>query len=446
MLPRLSYRTKTFLATLAAAAGCAAVALAAASMGASWVVAAGLAFLFGVCGASIVSEWVSAPLMKLLDWAARPETTRLRLHSGDEWQDAAQQVLAGRREARRRLAEASTELAQLRAVLSTMADGVLVVDSDARVRLVNAAAAAILGVTEEQSLGRTVIECTVSGPLDDAVHKALGGEAQVAADLDLLYPQSRRVRALVSAAGHGRDRAAVAVLHDLTETFRLDQVRRDFVANVSHELRTPVSGIQTLAENLLQGALDDREAALGFLTHILQSTQRLVALVDDLLGLARAETAATVEQAPVPIGRVARAVMATMDPLISEKGLDVGVDVPDDLAALSDPESVRQIIGNLVDNAVKYTPPGGKVDVRAMRDGDWAVVCVADTGIGIPQEEQSRIFERFYRVDRHRSREAGGTGLGLSIVKHLVERVGGAVSVASTPGKGSAFTVRLPAA
>jgi two-component system phosphate regulon sensor histidine kinase PhoR len=311
----------------------------------------------------------------------------------------------------------------------------------------------MLGVSEERALGRTVIECTMSAALDDAVRAALqGGDAAEdgeasTADLDLLYPRPRRIRAVVSASGEGEDRAAVVVLQDQTRAYRLDLVRRDFVANVSHELRTPVTGIQTLAENLLEGAMDDPHIAREFLEHILHSAHRLVALVDDLLGLARAESKPTVVRAPVAVAPVARAVVAALDHAITEKRLDVGVDVPEDTMVWADPESLRQILSNLVDNAVKYTPEGGTVDVSAGRAGEGGLVDlrVSDTGIGIPTEHQDRVFERFYRVDRARSREVGGTGLGLSIVKHLVESMGGSVALASTPGHGSTFTVTLPA-
>jgi two-component system phosphate regulon sensor histidine kinase PhoR len=310
----------------------------------------------------------------------------------------------------------------------------------------NRAAMAMFGLTEPAE-GKTVIEATVNASLDEAIMTALTDGGAVTLDLDVVLPEVRRLRAVVNATGGpSEQRAAVAVLHDLTESQKLERVRRDFVANVSHEMRTPVAGIQAMTESLLSGAMEDEATARRFLVHISRSCQRLVNIVDDLLQLARAESGVSRPRDPVPVAPIARDVVATLDAAIERNGLDVGVEADEHARVIGDPESLRQIISNLVDNAVKYTPAGGKVDVSVETSEKTVIIEVKDTGIGIPPESRDRVFERFYRVDAARSREMGGTGLGLSIVRHLVESMGGSVSVTSQVGAGSTFRVELPSA
>jgi len=409
------------------------------------VLAAALAGATAAAASLAVAAWVAIPVQRLREWLASGGGDRLSLEPSDDWHAIAGRLSEWHGESRRRIAGSETELERLRTVLATMADGVLVVDADRRIGLANPAAASLLAVDPAEAVGRTVIECTLSTELDEAVGAALQGDGDRTADLELLHPQHSRIHALVRASGEAGNRAAVVVLQDRTDAMRLEAVRRDFVANVSHELRTPVTGIQTIAENLLDGALDDPQAARLFLQHILTASRRLVSLVDDLLNLARAESHPRAERTRVAVAPIARTVVAGLHPLISEKRLDIGLEVPDTMAVWAESESLRQVLSNLVDNAVKYTPDGGRVEVSAERDGGIVHLRVSDTGIGIAPEHHGRIFERFYRVDRARSRAVGGTGLGLSIVKHLVEGMGGGVYVESGPGRGATFVVTLPA-
>jgi two-component system phosphate regulon sensor histidine kinase PhoR len=241
-------------------------------------------------------------------------------------------------------------------------------------------------------------------------------------------------------------RGAVIVLHDISELRRLERVRRDFVANVSHEFKTPLTAIQGFSETLLAGALDDQQNNRKFVEIIRDQSFRLARLTDDLLKLARIEAGKLdLESHSVAAGALIESCVEATRMEAYRKQLTVSVETPPDLPPLDgDQNGLREVLQNLLDNAVHYTPPGGHITLRAERQEHLAIVSVEDTGIGIPQAEHDRIFERFYRVDAARSREAGGTGLGLSIAKHTVEAYGGRIWVESEVGAGSAFRFTVP--
>jgi two-component system phosphate regulon sensor histidine kinase PhoR len=246
----------------------------------------------------------------------------------------------------------------------------------------------------------------------------------------------------------GGDRSGlVLVLHDISELRRLERIRRDFVANVSHELKTPLTSIKGFIETLLAGALHDEHNNERFLRRIDWNVDRLTHLVADLLSLARIESGATIQRVPVDWRRILTDVLRRHEEAIRSKGLELQVaGTTEAVLVAGDPEAMTQVLENLVDNAVKYTTNNGRIRVQLFTREGIASLIVEDTGIGIPSAELDRVFERFYRVDKARSREVGGTGLGLSIVKHLVMAMGGTVRVASDVGRGSRFTVDLPAA
>jgi two-component system, OmpR family, phosphate regulon sensor histidine kinase PhoR len=257
----------------------------------------------------------------------------------------------------------------------------------------------------------------------------------------------RRVYAMLAGPFPGQEgtpHGAVLTFQDITERRRVDEVRRDFVANASHELRTPLTSIRGFVEALEDGAIDDRDTGRRFLEKIRNHADRMAVLVSDLLELSRLESG---ERPPrlerVTPEEVVDDVMGALAPLAHLRGIELtsAVQAP---ALETDRDRLRGILENLVENALKYTPSGGHVAVSAAADQDGVRFDVSDDGPGIPPEHVPRIFERFYRVDKARSRELGGTGLGLSIVKHLAESLGGTVSVESEPGRGSRFTVRLP--
>jgi two-component system phosphate regulon sensor histidine kinase PhoR len=236
------------------------------------------------------------------------------------------------------------------------------------------------------------------------------------------------------------------VLHDVTELRRLERIRRDFVANVSHELKTPLTSIKGYVETLQNGAKTDPDVLNRFLGRIDVNVVRLVELVQDIISLARAEGQdVSLSQSAVNLADVARKSLQQHEHAVTKKSISLDANLPSDVIVKGDPEAMRQVMDNLIVNAIQYTPQGGRVSVQVDRKGAEAYIRVQDTGVGIPLEHQPRIFERFYRVDKHRSREDGGTGLGLSIVKHLVQSMNGKVSVSSEPGLGSTFVVQMKA-
>jgi two-component system phosphate regulon sensor histidine kinase PhoR len=235
------------------------------------------------------------------------------------------------------------------------------------------------------------------------------------------------------------------VMHDITDLRHLETVRRDFVANVSHELRTPISVIRANAETLLDGALGDPTAARPFVEALLRNAERLGRIIADLLDISRVEAGQLrLRCLPVPLAAAARRAADAMLPAVARKGLEVRVDIAEEIIALGDLQALDQVLLNLLDNAIKYTPEGGHVVVRAHADTEQVRVDVSDDGPGLEAHQRKRVFERFYRVDPGRSRDMGGTGLGLSIVKHLCETMGGRVGVDPGQPRGSIFWFVLP--
>jgi two-component system phosphate regulon sensor histidine kinase PhoR len=245
--------------------------------------------------------------------------------------------------------------------------------------------------------------------------------------------------------GPGESHGLVLVFHDITELRRVEQVRKDFVANVSHELRTPLTAIKGYIEALEDGAFEDREQRDRFLETIRKQTDRLNLIITDLLLLAKIESGQVpIKQEPVALAGLIDRTIGLLKRLIEQKQHRVVMKIPAALPPiLGDEERLGQVFSNLLDNAIKYTPEEGTITLKATANDTFVEVVVEDTGIGIPPQDLPRIFERFYRVDKARSRELGGTGLGLSIVKHLVEGHGGTVW-AESRGKGTRFVVRLP--
>jgi two-component system phosphate regulon sensor histidine kinase PhoR len=238
---------------------------------------------------------------------------------------------------------------------------------------------------------------------------------------------------------------AVGLLHDATELYRVDQVRRDFVANASHELRTPAAGIKALAEALQAGALADPVKGPDFVRQIAEATDRLTAILDDMLVLTRVERGQELLHPDwVEAGQACAEALTQVDQRAASEGIGLRCTVPEGDRLYADAASLQTVLINLLDNAVKYTPPGGAVALSGRQTPEGYEIGVSDTGVGIPEADRERIFERFYRVDTARDRATGGTGLGLAIVKHSVEAHGGRVTVRSKEGEGSQFAVLFP--
>jgi len=343
---------------------------------------------------------------------------------------------------------------RLETVLRGMIEAVIAVDDRQRVLFANDAAGKLLSFSPEAAVGRPLLEAVRHHPLHQAAVEALSPRVsgngappqQLELTLGSLQPRvlSTQVARLPGVPCPG----VVMVLEDVTDLRRLENLRRDFVANVSHELKTPLSSIKAYAETLLSGALEDAEHRRQFVTRIDEQADRLHQLIQDLLSLARIESGVEVHQiVPLPLAEVVDGCLAHHLPAAEAKQIELTCEpIGGDVRVAADFEGLREILDNLLDNAVKYTPSGGRVTLRSRSDGGHVLIEVQDTGIGIAAGDQPRVFERFYRVDRARSRELGGTGLGLSIVKHLAQAFGGSVSLESQPGKGSTFTIRLKSA
>jgi two-component system phosphate regulon sensor histidine kinase PhoR len=294
--------------------------------------------------------------------------------------------------------------------------------------------------------GRSLIEAVRQSDLLAVIKRALAGQEEISSEIVVgtVRPRSFAVTAApVQADGPA---GAVLVLHDISELRRLERVRQDFVANVSHEFRTPLTAIQGFAETLLGGALDDQANRRRFVEIIRDHAARLARLTEDLLKLSRIEAGQlNLEFRPVSVYQLVESCLETAQLKAATKQLSIQAEIPENLPPVrGDANRLQELLQNLLDNALQYTPPGGKITLSASQEGPQVAITVADTGIGIPQAEQARIFERFYRVDAARSREAGGTGLGLSIARHIVDAHAGRLWLESSVGEGSSFHFSIP--
>ena len=332
------------------------------------------------------------------------------------------------------------------AILGSMVEGVAVVNGSERLLFANRGFAEILGLQLPFKAGSALVEIVRQTELIEAVRHVLQGESRVEAEIVTGTLRQHFFAATVASVRAGATLGAVVVLHDITELRRLERVRRDFVANVSHEFKTPLTAIQGFAETLLAGALDDAQNRERFLEIILEHARRLARLTDDLLRLSQMDAdRLELEIDEVSVAQIVDSCLATAQHRAGENGLRLSVNVPDQMPSVAgDRRRLAEVLQNLLDNARQYTLPGGEIVLSAEAQELEVVFTVSDTGIGIPQADQSRIFERFYRVDAARSREAGGTGLGLAIAKHLIEAQGGRIWVESQIGKGSRFHFSVP--
>lgn len=370
------------------------------------------------------------------------------LGRSDEWRnlsDAFRQMQSELETRESRLAENSE---RLEAVLSSMIEGVLAIDSHGAVMLANQAACEMLGLSLAQLLGRQLLELVRIPQLRQAIDETRKNRTFSSVEFQTLDLPRKIISARVSILADEKEPGVTLVLQDITELRHLENMRRDFVANVSHELKTPLSSIRAYTETLLLGAINDPENNLQFVQQIDTHAQLLYEQIMDLLQLAKVESGqAMLDITRIPVGEVCEEVARLRQAEAMARSIRLELKpAVEEVFAQADWEALRTIIDNLMSNAIRYTPEGGSVTVTWGKEANEVFVAVADTGIGIAPEHQPRIFERFYRVDKARSRELGGTGLGLSIVKHLVQVLGGSVRLTSKVGKGSTFQIRVPAA
>jgi two-component system phosphate regulon sensor histidine kinase PhoR len=414
-------------------------------------VTAALAIAFALTAllSAVLSSPLAGPIREIMEGArqlaAGNFAARIPVRRADEVGELAQILNHTADRLEERLAEGARDRARTEAILTAMEDGLLAVDHRGHVLIANEALRQHLGL--ENPVGRHYLEAIRQREVGEALAQVLATGRR--AELEVELHHLRRAFALTGVpfpAFEGAPHGAVLTFHDVTERRRLERVRRDFVANASHELRTPLTSIRGFVEALEDGAVQEPPTAERFLGKIRTHADRMAALVEDLLELSRLESG---ERAPqweqVAPAEVAQDVVASLSGLAERKGMQLELHDRGAPAVTTDGERLHRILVNLVDNALKYTPDGGRVEVVvAPGPQGGALVEVRDNGPGIPSEHLPRIFERFYRVDKARSRELGGTGLGLAIVRHLAEGMRASVSVTSSLGEGSCFSVTLP--
>jgi two-component system sensor histidine kinase SenX3 len=380
-----------------------------------------------VDAATTVALVVVIAIVVVVTWA-----WRRALRTSGEWQERAVTAEAAGREQQLR-ADEERRVRDLS--LSTMDDGVLLIGRDAGVAFANDAIGRHLGSTPT----------SLDGVLPLALRTVINESRKRREPTSVLVETGVPARWLHGAVTPAADDATLVVVRDVTQQRRLEAVRRDFVANASHELKTPAATIQAVAETLGQAAAEDPEAVPRFASQLEREAVRLSRIVADLLDLSRLESGSALDEL-VSLGAAAREEGQRLGESAEHAGVTLEIQTEDERRVLGSQRDLALLARNLIDNAIRYSRGGGRVVVQVGSNGDEVVLRVTDTGIGIPSRDIDRIFERFYRVDRARSRETGGTGLGLAIVKHVVENHGGTIEVESELGRGTAFRIRFPAA
>ncbi len=349
-----------------------------------------------------------------------------------------------------RLDEGSQSAVQERnrilAILESMTEGVLVVDIQQKILLLNSALASAFGFDKRSAQGRFSWEMFRDPDINEMIKSALGDKRAVRHEHEALLSDLVFEIQVSPVFAQSDFLGVVAVFRDITSLKQFDRLRSEFVANVSHELKTPLTSILGFVETLKEGALEDREHSLKFLDIIEEQSKKLHLMIEDLLLLSRMESSKEpLKLGPVRLSSMMEKIEQVFIPLMKENRIGFSMEVvPSDLSLTAESSSLERALSNLIDNAVKYNLREGTVSVAARRFGQGVTISVSDTGPGIVPQDLGRIFERFYRADKSRSRESGGSGLGLSITKHIVERHGGRIEVESILGQGSTFTIVLP--
>ena len=434
---------------------------------------AGLIILLAaVIGGLYLSSRLSRPLEQMKETAEKiargemdePPAVDLSGTVSEEVASLSMAMNAMARQIRERINTIDRQKNELELVFCALKEAVMVIDNNLRILRINRAAAELFAVPAKESRGRTFQEVTRDPALNRTLQEVF--RTRKPAEIDIVCHTHAGERFLNARFAILRDRngenaGILIVISDLTEIRRLENIRKEFVANVSHELKTPVTSIRGYAEVLLEGELDNREEARRFLEIIVRQSGRLQAIIEDLLSLSRIEQDArdgNIKLENVALREIMESVQDICELRARDKEINLDFSFDRDLALLANPALLVQAISNLVINAIKYSEPGSSVQIscecRAGRAGENTgrdseqqeelVISVRDYGCGIAPEHQPRIFERFYRSDKARSRKLGGTGLGLAIVKHIARVHGGGVEVESEPGKGSVFTIRIP--
>lgn len=406
----------------------------------------------GFIGVSRISLSITKPIEEITRVARnitqREYESRVKLKANDEIGQLAGAINFMASSLEQQMYEISENQQRLSGVLTNMMSGVMFVTENRRIMLVNPAVEKLLGTSSRELVGKLHIEACKSFGLSQYIDRCIDTREKFRQEVHVYYPQERILDASFAPYINfkGEAKGVVVVLHDITDIRRLEKMRSEFVANVSHELRTPITSIKGFTETLLDGAMQDEETCRNFLQIISDESERLFRLIREILDLSKIEQ----KKIPLTLERynaadlIANTVSVVQEQL-HRKNLTLRLDVDPDIWLITDRDSFHQVMLNLLSNAIAYTLEGGLVTLSVHQQENRVVIKVQDTGIGIPEKDLERIFERFYRVDKARSRDSGGTGLGLAIVKHLVENLHGIISVESREGEGTTFTVIFPA-
>lgn len=409
----------------------------------------GAVILFGVLIGRRFAVRIGEMTRAASHYAEGDFSQKIRVEGKDELYVLAETMNQMAASLRREIGELEREKTKVSAIVNQMIEGVLAVDKSLQILMINPSAESIFGAGAGSALHKSLIEVGKNQKIDHLAEKVIKGQSTASEEVELSEGKILRINAVGVQKQRG-EISAILVVHDITELRRLERLRKDFVANVSHELKTPLTSIKGFVETLLGGAYRDPVESERFLKMMEEDANRLARLIADLLELSKIESSlAPVEKETVELIPEIERILNMFDGMVKKKNIRVENLIPETekLFVSVNRDQLRQIFLNLLDNAIKFNREGGKVSISSREiSGSFLEISIEDTGIGIPAGSIPRIFERFYRVDKARSRELGGTGLGLSIVKHIVEAHGGRVSCESRFGQGSRFSFTLPVA
>jgi len=406
----------------------------------------GLAFVLGSVLAQAVIHPINRIIQASLKFAQGDFSRRIFSSSKDEIGILAATLNNMAQDIEEKIREIATQSQRLKVIFNSMIEGVIVTDSNSRIISINQAIEGLFGISKSTTEGKFFLEGIRNSDISEVITRVVRSAQFVSREITLVMPIQKILEVNVSPVFE-KDEVigTVAVIHDITQIRRLETMRQDFVANVSHELKTPLTSIKGFVETLLEGALEDKENNLNFLKIIDTHVDRLNALINDLLDLSTIESKDVVlAKDKFNLAVLTEEVVTGFKSLAKTKGIKLFYELPAETQIVADKSKIEQVFANLINNAIKYNKDNGSVRIYLEESQEKLKVIVEDSGCGIPVKDLPRIFERFYRVDKARSRELGGTGLGLSIVKHIIELHGGSVGVESTEGFGSKFWFMLP--
>mgnify|MGYP006138129657 FL=1 len=409
----------------------------------------------GLSIAGIGISKMTQPVVQLIEKARELTSGQIKkprnLSKGNEFDELGQTLNNLSKTLSKRMRQLERNHNELLVVLEGMKEGVIAVDGSDCIRFANKAVCRMFSLDVNRDEGRPIWEVLRNQMIETTVHKARKSDEPFHGKIELLTPHEQHLSLSASAipssshSDSSKTPGVIIVFHDITEIHRLENMRRDFVANVSHELKTPLASIQAYAETLIDGAIHDTDNNMLFLTRIVEQSDRLNLLIQDLLSIARLESGENVTDfASVDLTEITQRCLNNHQSHAAKKNITLIFNQSDSVWVFAEADGLTQILDNLVDNALKYTPEDGTVTVNIQAEPRAVHLQVIDTGIGIPSDHQDRIFERFYRIDKARSRQLGGTGLGLAIVKHLVNAFGAEVEVISAADQGTTFQITFP--